>query len=871
VRELIRWAFIPVVLGAALAPLTVVHAHNARLAGARTGRTAAAHLGWSAPGTRPGRIELSVSVGYGESFRTSAWVPVRVTAHNRTADTISGTIELPGASSPSGLETPPEPYRALYQTPLVLPAGVTKVVTLFIPGSSVGGSVRVQLLSGNSLYATSSDSPAAFDQASVSIGALSNDPANLTWLKRINTGTGAPVSLVRLTPATFDALPAALANFDVIVITDGSVSGLDGDQLSALEQYVSYGGSLLLIGGPGWQETLRPLPRALVPGTLMGTMTVPNLLGLSAIEPVTPPRHEVATSVSVLRDPRGTILAAERGVPLAVQDRDGAGQILYLAFDPTLDPIAQWQSARPVLNRLILRAAPAAAGRPARTQGEPDPTLFINPLSGPSNIGTELTNVRDAALTSIVLFSVLIVLSILVVGPANYLLLCRLRRQGLLWVTVPLSSLLCLGATLATTNHFKGNTVLVNTIGMVTLAGRSPARPAALYMGLFAPVPGDYHLTFDGQALPQYVPQFSDSGGIGTSPTRTPLGLRFQEGSNTEIQFLGMSMWSMRDVALHTTITVPGSVAGKLRIDRTGYLVGTVHNGTLLTLSHPIIIAGRSTIHLPDMPPGSTVGVRVKPYLSAADIGNQPFWNWVYGQPRFGGPVYVGGRWFFTDGPCCYGPSAPMEHTFDDRVSDAATQIPDAQTVILLGDVLFVAWNQQPMGTIRVDGASPQRRDLTMVVAPLTVHFQAGPFVLLSGTVGAHLVDISPRPGTSGCCGPAGPNSIDVAAGGSATFEFDLPSAGHLHFAHLRLNVDAGGAYGAESGHLWNWRARRWIRVDLSLGSAAVHDPDRFISSHGALLVKLVNSGGSGPNHGPDMRILDILRNLQISGDGVAA
>jgi hypothetical protein len=105
----------------------------------------------------PAPIKLSVAAGYQESYRDSAWVPVRVTATNRTANTISGTVEVPDASSVNGYQGPPQPYRSLYQMPIVLPAGVTKQVTLFLPGSSLSASVDVQVRDAHHIYATASD------------------------------------------------------------------------------------------------------------------------------------------------------------------------------------------------------------------------------------------------------------------------------------------------------------------------------------------------------------------------------------------------------------------------------------------------------------------------------------------------------------------------------------------------------------------------------------------------------------------------------------------------------------------------------------------------------------------------------------------
>ncbi len=895
-RALVRSVLLAIVFLVGLAPLAAAQAWSAGQskagaslrqrgqAGGMGARSAAGKKGPHKKPHAPPAVTLSVVAGYDESYRDAAWIPVRVTARNRSANTISGTLEIPDSSTSGNNNNnqfccgPPAAYRALYQMSVVLPGDATKQLTLYVPASSIGSGLDVQLRDAGGVLATGSDSPTTFD-TSLSVGALTTDPASISWIKHIDPHTGSAISLVRLTPDMLDPLPEALANFDLIVVNDGSVARLDRDQLAAIEQYVRNGGALVLVGGPGWQETLRPLPADLIPGRLTGTRTVANLLGLMSIQKVSPPKSESPTGISVLRDPQGTVLASTAGVPLAVQAALGKGQLLYLAFDPSLDPMAHWSASARIMTRLFVRAAPTAVGRTTLPQGMSAPSLFSNQFGPPLNIAGELDNVPAAALPSILLFIILTVLYIVLLGPLNFLVLRRFRRREFMWVTIPLGAILCMGATFGVAYHLKGSTVLINTVGMVTLDGRAGPHPAALYVGLFAPVRGDYHLTYDGQALPQYVPQFDYYGGGPGQPGPGPLGLRFQEGSQTQVQFLGLNMWSMRNVALHTTVTVPGRVQSQLHIDRNGFIVGAVHNDTPLTLVHPAIVAGRTILHLADMPPEKTIPVRIKPNADIYDNNYSPFWYRMYGPPQFGG----GG--FFSHGPVCFncqgpqfggrfmgggfggpGPSAPQEHNFNDRIRNAVGQLPDAQSVSTLGEILFVAWNQQPLGSIQVDGAAPQRRDLNLVVSPLSATFAPGPFTLRTGTIGANLVNLSPQQTQNGCCWPPGPNSIYLGSGGSATFQFNLPRTTHLHFNHLWLNVDAGGALGAGLGRVWDWRAGKWVAINLDLGYAALGNPDRFISSQGALLLKLVPGDFS-----QDVRITDIHRNLQISGDGVAA
>jgi hypothetical protein len=165
-----------------------------------------------------------------------------------------------------------------------------------------------------------------------------------------------------------------------------------------------------------------------------------------------------------------------------------------------------------------------------------------------------------------------------------------------------------------------------------------------------------------------------------------------------------------------------------------------------------------------------------------------------------------------------------------------------------------------------VDGVNPPRRDLTLVVKPLSVDFARGPFTLRTGTFGASLVavePVAPIPNQNNCCYQLAPSAITIGHGGSATFDFNLPRARQLHFTKLYVNVDAGGARGRDMGRFWNYRASRWVSYDLTRGYAKLLNPDRFISPQGTLTVKLINEDPSRP-----MIILDAHQNLQISGEG---
>lgn len=818
---------------------------------------------------RPTPLTIRVTAGYGEQYRTSAWIPVRATLHNRTAGTITGTVTVPDKNGNSN-GGPPALYHTLYQAAIVLPAGATKRVTLYVPGfddlSTVSASFQPDDHSFKAVTAV--DFPSPFQRQEISIGTLTADPQSTRWLNAFNGGNYL-VTVTRLTPATVDPVPEALASFDVIVLTAIDASQLRQDQIRALQSYVRNGGALVLVGGPDWQETLGPLRSALVPGTLTGSKTALDLASLSSVTGSVPPR--TSTVISVLTHPRGTVRAVEGGVPLVVQRSVGAGQILYLAFDPQVDPVAHWKSRDALATTLLQWAAPLAVGRTnlPSSFNSGGPMYFC---CGPVDLSTEVSNVPAAALPSLILFIVLTVFYVLLLGPLNFIVLRRLRRREWSWVTIPVLAALCMATTFGVAFHLKGNTVLINTVGTITLQGDHGPYPATMYAGLFAPLRGDYHLTYDRPSLPAVLVQPYFYNGPGT-PVSNPVTLRFREGAQTHVDFLSMNMWSMREVSLRTSVNISGALNSQLSLDRAGYLTGTIHNGTSLDLVRPVVLAGNAVARLPTIASGATVAVRLEPKNSTTP--QNLLWQRLYGQPSpqqfSGGPMYYGPGFGSTGVPflgngnvCCPGPLPPKENTLNDRIRNVAAALPDTQMGTMPGEVTLLAWTQRSLGAVTVDGTAPQRRDLSMVLAPLPVHLKRGAFTLPTGVLSARLIQASPGDSSSGGCCPFDPRlqPLYLSPGGSATFQFDIPGK-HVQFRRLALAVNAGGAAGDDIGHVYNWSRGRWDPLNLSTGSTSLDRPNQYLSPRSTLLVKLETTDNSGP-----VVIGDVHRQLQISGAG---
>jgi hypothetical protein len=338
--------------------------------------------------------------------------------------------------------------------------------------------------------------------------------------------------------------------------------------------------------------------------------------------------------------------------------------------------------------------------------------------------------------------------------------------------------------------------------------------------------------------------------------------MRLAEGSQTEVTFLSMKRWSMRDVTLNTSVYIQGTVQSNLGIDAKGALAGTIHNGTRLDLLDPVIVAGQTVTHLPNIAGGATIQARVFPSNDGSSLDQSSLWSQLYGGQDFSNGDAFGG---FRD--CCDQFTFPQENTLIDQVRNATAMLSQVQSLSQLGQILLVGWSRQPLGTFTVDGSAPQRRDLNLIVMPLSVHFPShGPFRLRTGTLTAHLVDIVPQAPQSNSFGFFSGNSqqIAVGPGGSFTFEFDTAPASRVWFHSLTLTLNSG-TDNTTIGQVYDWSAHRWVAVDLSSGTVQLSNPNRFVSPGGQIMLKLQATASSG-----DLAIDDPFQDVQLSGTGVA-
>ena len=297
------------------------------------------------------------------------------------------------------------------------------------------------------------------------------------------TLSGQEVRFGRLTTANFPDRWVGLSALDVLVVHDVAFDELTPDQARALSDFVRAGGTLVLGPGvtKGWfaHPVLQPVAavRAGEP------KLVPKLDGLNAAH------GNFRNAEPFLAHPllNGTPYKENRYGREIVTFSSGFGRVYVLSFDVLRAPFDTWRGRQGLWNDLLTSGPrwfqeerisfPNATSPQQRSDLFAQMARLINPYPSFGLI---------FGLAAVFLF---------VVGPANYMLLWRLRRTLLLVVTIPAISIGFLAFILGLGYLLKGTTTVVHSARLLsTRPGLDCAREIHLF-SLFSPSTRTYDVT----------------------------------------------------------------------------------------------------------------------------------------------------------------------------------------------------------------------------------------------------------------------------------------------------------------------------------------------------------------------------------------
>jgi hypothetical protein len=764
--------------------------------------------------------------------RTGSWVAIDVHLTN-AGPAVAGELRLAGGSQ----------GRTRFSTIVDLPTQSDKVYRMYVQPPAFGRELKMDLVDGSTVIATTKATYALHDPLQLVIGIVAERPGDIIGSLNLlpNMNNVAPLTIA-LDPADLPERVEAWGTLDRLIWQDTDSSRLTPLQLDALRGWVAGGGRLVIVGGTSGPSSLGSFPDALLPyrPTTTTDVTAATLGGLLGEVPSN------ATDVPALSGSLsgGRALASIGGRAVAAERAYGSGSVTIIGFDPTVAWLAGTDAGDGLWRRLL----------PPRTASGPV-------LTDDSQIVSAVSQLPSLALPPIGGLVALLGAYILLIGPINYLVLRRLDRREWAWVTMPvLIASFAIGA-YGFGSALRGSDLIVNEVAIVRGAPGATDGVAQVYLGVFSPSRGTFQLRVPGGALLSSPISGDFFGGDGTTAS-----LDVIQGDPARVRDLGVGFGSLRTVRAETAVTVP-LVFADIRLED-GRLQGTVRNDSTETLLKPAVVLGGTVAVLEDLAPGATATVDVA--LAAGQFGQQ-LSDKIVGPVFFGDPRQLG-----DDAARLYARHTIIDQlTYDPNFGFTGTLPADGPVVL--------AWADHDLLPIEIEGQEPRRTGNVLYFLPMELTVSGTATFrneLLRSTVVASNAGFFSKD----------PYSISLGRGSAEIAYRPLAFAGRLAATELAIGMNFGdpgltveptpieplpeipepcgdppaedcqaaGFDGLPEVEVFDLTSSAWKRLPhLNGGSRyAVANPERYVDpATGTVLLRFVNDRNDGVGFSLDLAI----------------
>lgn len=777
--------------------------------------------GFGPPRQSENPITLQLETGFGRRFRPDMWTPLLITVANDGPD-ISGTLRVRPENNP-GLDA------TTYSTPIDLPQQARKQVFLYVSLKSFARQIQVELVdSRGEVVASVGGQLALATPQDVLATVITDAPGGSVDLTTAVLGSGQTYQhnwAVEDIPPE----PDALAALDVMVFTDVDTGRLSVGQTQAIADWTLSGGHLIVTGGPNYRLTGAGLAD-LLPLNPSGSTTVDDLSALASFAGQSNNRLEepdVILATGIVQ-PGADVLVEAGGEPLLIRQRYGAGLVDYLTADPALAPFREWLNRAALWDALIF----VPHQQPSWASGMQDWMMADRVVR--QSPGFALPSALE-------MFGMLIVY-ILVIGPANYIVLRLIGRREFAWFTIPVIVVLFAVLAYFTGFSLRGTQATLNRLTVVQVwQGQDRARVDGL-VGVLSPRRTTYDISAGEGLTLRPLPDVDTGGGFAAVMATVEIaqGTRYTADD------------VLVDASVIAGFASSGYVDGAPQIgggaiiapDAAGTQVqGQVTNTTGFELTDAAVLVSGGVQHLGTLDPGdsATFDLRLLASESAplslvtGDDTTLVFDNIELTTQDVMGPNYFATRYYAPSN----NPELLMQRQRQNLVSALAY---DRDFSGGRGDRVFVfGWAKTSPMVMTLDGAPWAPDDLTLYIfeLPVTRETTSETVTIPTGlATWATTRDATVIGGT--------PYNLTVNGTEQASFRFTpLPAAQLAEVT--RLDVFARRTSPANASMLVkNWQTNTWEPLQMEGMRVTLADSTPYLGPGGAVEVLVIPDDVSG-------------------------
>jgi hypothetical protein len=763
-------------------------------------------------------VTLSVEAGLDGHYTVGQWLPVRVLIENN-GPSIDGRVEITLPRAGEG--------KVVNAYPVSLPTQSRKEITLYLYPETYVSNLEVALLDTTGQVITKQNTPLkSVSTGDRLYGIIADQPSAYNVLSELDP----PGGVANVATLTLHDLPdrsAALDSLNTLIISNVDTGDLTAVQRAALSAWIANGGRLIVTGGPGWQKTSAGL-RDLLPLSPASATPLDDLGALKTYAGSTTSPGSAIVATGTLT-PDAQVILKQADTPLITRRQHGLGEVVFLGFDP-----ANLQQ--------VVVASSAAGGSQAwdgfleiyrqLTQSLPDKPGWGYGVQDWYTATSAASNIPNLNLPPVSLICGFLGLYMVAIGPINYLVVRKLKRRELAWISVPLLTIGFTAAAFLAGSLLRGNQPVLNRLALVQVWPTSNQARLTGIVGLYAPQRALYEVKADQGLL------------LHTTTDTTPYGYGSSvDTSNWTLSSDGAAMRArvMMDVSEVKTLGAEGEVPApqfapdlQLVVDSAGARVsGSVTNNSDLVLQDAVLLGPGLVHQVGTVAPGESVPVDFKldraSHSSQATTSPQYYDNSgdttrddILGPYNFNNSDSIRNRRYEMLGALLFGNNTPVRRGRG-------------------GGLYLVGWNDRSPVKVEVEGTPFGAFDTTLYIVDLNPTLQ-----VMSGTLtlppGAFTWRADNTDGT------AIEPYDNVVYPGSYIFEFNL--ARPINYKTVKnMTLNLAGNFISSQGTtvaVWNYRANNWTPLSSAQdGDNAIPDPQDHAGPGGEIRLKIdVSSNG---------------------------
>ncbi len=562
-------------------------------------------------------VKLAARSFFDGNFKYGDWLPVEINLEN-FGEALDTSVEATITSLYNGntlnttfkkeinLAQRANKHFILYLQPFVQTSNVSR---------SVSYEAQVQLKANGRKLVEKTVKLQPINPQDYLVGTLVSDPNSLASLNNVKVGPlRSRVTAIPMTLADIPDKPEGLRSLNAIILGDTPTDSLSGLQRLALKNWVSMGGELLLMGGPGWSKVKEAFDPTFLPFDVLDFANTSDISGLHPIpgekgilsKPVALARGQVLQGATPLAFTSTSGTSTQ--YPLVIERKIGSGRIVATAVDLVSPVLLDWNGS----NRVWQDLFNFNAGVYNSLYSEQNPHL--------KNAGDLLgfiSSVPDLSLPNLLPFLGILGIYILVISPLNYLILKRSQKQEFAWVSIPLSILVATGITIYLTHSEIPGQVIVNQMSVIQVGPAQENSQVRTYAAVFSSEDRQYQVSLqaqEGMGSPLMTP-LNRVGTNSTPESETPRLV--VQGDGARMDGLAIGQWAAQGLSAETLLPVRNfQISSSLFFKRVpdqpeiAKIVGTIRNNTGSTIRNALLVLGDNPTKLKDIiEPGETVNV----------------------------------------------------------------------------------------------------------------------------------------------------------------------------------------------------------------------------------------------------------------------